>query len=125
AFRRFALVIRILGRETEHVANAEGLQLSEVVAEGTGLWRATPRTRDHIPSVRIFDARPSGAGVRVNNDATLYPGQINGVAVGSPERHGCHPGAREVAGSSIVKWRRDSRPIGGFHCALHSQASHS
>src|SRR3712207_8984399 len=52
-FRSLALEGGVLGGQAEQVRDAEAPQLGEMVVEGAGLRRATPRARDRVPAFHV------------------------------------------------------------------------
>ena len=77
------------------------LQFRIVVSKGTGLGSAAAGSRYHVPAIRIFDTRPPGSRVCVNDSPTAQRRQINkSTAVVAPSSIGT--GIVDQSGASTV-----------------------
>ncbi len=73
-----ALIRRILRRQPEHMIRAGRFQVRMKVAKRTGLRRAAPRARDHVPVVGEADlAGLAGPRIRKQHDTAGQRRQID------------------------------------------------
>jgi len=74
ALSRLALISSVLSGKAEETVDATSFQFGKVIPEGAGLRRTSPSARNQIPSSRVFDARNSRSGIRIDHHQSWQQG---------------------------------------------------